>query len=206
MEQGFFPKFISEYIRLKTKSMKTIKSILLGTMVVIAVNLPAQQLYKTYYDYKKTKVHEEYGADSYGVKNGSYKEYSEYGGIIVQGTYKNDKKIGIWTGTLDGKNKVVETYDNDGNKTGLWTTNCLDFPTFKYSEGHYFKGKEDGIWKTYFCEAPKVATPGNIKSIETYSAGVKNGKCTYYYNENVYDKSGYNIILVPGDKRKANIK
>ena len=31
------------------------------------------------------------------MKNGVYKEYSEFGGILVQGTNKSDTKVGTWT-------------------------------------------------------------------------------------------------------------
>ena len=76
--------------------MKYFKLKLFSVFVCIGGFTNAQTLYRTYYDYKKTHVHEEFYANSYGVKNGTYKEYSEYGGVLIQGTLKDDKKNGTW--------------------------------------------------------------------------------------------------------------
>ncbi len=74
--------------------MKTILTILIYGL---SLNTFAQKLVKTYYDYRNTKIQSEYYTDAYGVKNGTYKGYSEYGGILLQGSYKDDAPIGKWT-------------------------------------------------------------------------------------------------------------
>jgi antitoxin component YwqK of YwqJK toxin-antitoxin module len=108
----------------------------------------AQKLVRSYYDYNHTKVKEEYYTDNYGVKTGSYKFYSEFGGILVQGTYKKDKLAGHWI-TKDEKGALVadENYDDEGNFNGQ---------VLKYSDGHlveqnnYVHGNKSGICKTWY--------------------------------------------------------
>jgi len=82
-------------LNFQTKPMRTL--ILFACVACIQASIAQQKLTKTFYDFKKTKVKEEFFTDSYGVKNGVYKEYSEFGGILVQSTYKSDIKVGTWT-------------------------------------------------------------------------------------------------------------
>ncbi len=92
--------------------MKTILTILIYGL---SLNTFAQKLVKTYYDYRNTKIQSEYYTDAYGVKNGTYKGYSEYGGILLQGSYKDDAPIGKWTENyLDGKLHFIKTYTSPG--------------------------------------------------------------------------------------------
>ena len=104
----------------------------------------AQKIVKSYYDYKKTKVHEEYSTNNYGVKNGSYKEFSEYGGILTQGTCKNDIKVGKWvTNNSDGTPHKIETFNDKGEMDGPftgWANGIM------IRQGTYKNDKKSGMW------------------------------------------------------------
>lgn len=114
----------------------------------------------TYYDFQHTEKHEVYYTNDYGVKTGSYTEYSKYGGILVKGTYKDDKKEGEWV-VNDSKGHLVskETYLDD----------VLDGPASYYdydvlgsvsgATGTYKDGKRTGIWN---CIAPFFGGEGAI--------------------------------------------
>jgi len=112
--------------------MKYFKLKLFSVFVCIGGFTNAQTLYRTYYDYKKTHVHEEFYANSYGVKNGTYKEYSEYGGVLIQGTLKDDKKNGTWK-KYDDKGRIVEIVN--------WKDDQMN--------GRYERMEEDGSGKFY---------------------------------------------------------
>ena len=170
----------------------------------------AQKLLRTYYDYNHTKVKEEYSTNEYGIKTGAYKFYSEFGGILVQGAYKNDKLVGKWT-TKDEKGVLLadESYDNEGNFNGT----CI-----YYKDGHknyvkvYVHGVKNGNWKTWYStdDSPgaynqlyydenykqnqldsvwtEYAVDGRIVKQCHYSRGVLNG------DNIVYGKNGQAII------------
>jgi len=158
--------------------------LLLTLGIVLLLNIfqiSAQQLIKTFYDFKKTKVKEEYFADSYGVKTGKYKEYSEFGGILVEGTYKNDIKTGAWKYKNGSANTTnIETYNDSGVENGLWLRYCEFNRKIKFIEGNYKDGKKDGSWTEYFCESDPLTGDQQIKKQETYTLGKLNGKCIYY--------------------------
>lgn len=79
------------------------KKIFTTAIVALSLNVFSQKLVKEYYDYYKTKLQAEYYTDNYGTKNGSFKGYSKYGGILLQGAYnKNGGMIGKW----------IENYEN----------------------------------------------------------------------------------------------
>jgi antitoxin component YwqK of YwqJK toxin-antitoxin module len=89
----------------------------LFTIAILALtfNAYSQKLQREYYDWAKTKIKREYYTDSYGKLNGSYKAYSEYGGILKQGQCKDDGPIGKWIENYDdGKLRFVKYYDIPG--------------------------------------------------------------------------------------------
>ena len=61
----------------------------------------SQKLVKTYWDYYNTKIQSEYYTDAYGKMVGTFKGYSQYGGILMQGSYKDGAPIGKWTENYD---------------------------------------------------------------------------------------------------------
>ena len=92
-----------------------IKIILLASLV-LTINAFSQKLERTYYDYRKTKIQSEYYINAYGEKNGSYKGYSEYGGILLQGSFKDGQPIGKWIENYeDGKLHYIKIYNTPGS-------------------------------------------------------------------------------------------
>jgi|GEM_PF-3412387 antitoxin component YwqK of YwqJK toxin-antitoxin module len=171
--------------------MKTIKSIYWGIVLSVSLNMSAQTLQKTYYDYKKTKVKEEYYLNSAGQMNGLYKQYLESGLVEVQGNYKNDKKVGTWVFTLDAQgHKNINTYDNDGNANGFFVEHCFGHPNSKLSEGSYKTGQKDGIWKEYFCPSETVTKSDQIQKLSNYSLGKLNGTYTEYFENGKIKMTG----------------
>lgn len=99
----------------------------------------SQKLVKTYYDYQHLHLHETYYSED-GNKNGSYTELSEQGGILKQGTFKNDLEEGKWIfKQSDGTPQSEETY-KDGIKNGTATYYNI-FGTLE-STGSYKEGKK----------------------------------------------------------------
>jgi len=89
------------------------KIILTITMFALTINAYSQKLVKEHYDWAKTKIKREYYTDAYGTLNGSYKAYSEYGGIMKQGQCKDDGPIGKWIENYEnGKLHYIKIYDN----------------------------------------------------------------------------------------------
>lgn len=124
------------------------KELLLMVACSLSMAAHAQKLVKTYYDYNHQHVHETYYTDNYGTKNGTYTEYSEYGGILQQGAYKNDQMVGGWTVKDNrGKLMVEAVYDNDGKYNGQ-VVRYTD--AHKYSVENYKHGLKNGRWKTWY--------------------------------------------------------
>ncbi len=124
------------------------------TAIFLTINADSQKLVKEYYDWAQTKIKREYYIDSYGTLNGSYKAYSEYGGILKQGQCKNDGPIGKWIENYEnGKLRYIKTYDVPGTydfqvKDGKIIAYYEDGKTIKYERN--FKDMElDGVWKEY---------------------------------------------------------
>jgi len=137
------------------------------TLAFIALTVQAQNVVKTYYDYEKTHVKEEFYANSYGVKNGIYKAFSEYGGVLIQGTFNDDKKEGEWI-VKDDKGHLVskETYKGDV-LNGLASYYNFDvFGTVPKASGTYKDGEKVGVWNcidellgsegTYYSDLPRT--------------------------------------------------
>ena len=123
-------------------------------MLALTINAYSQKLVKEYYDWAKTKIKREYYTDAYGTLNGSYKAYSEYGGIMKQGQCKDDGPIGKWIENYDnGKLHYIKIYDTPGTydfqvKDGKIISYYEDGKTIKYERN--FKNLElDGVWKEY---------------------------------------------------------
>ncbi|MGP8215464.1 MAG: TPR end-of-group domain-containing protein [Bacteroidia bacterium] len=123
----------------------TFLALLMGFLPFLAY---CQKTITTYYDFEKKHVHEVYGTDNYGTKNGPYTEYSEYGGILIQGTYKNGTQVGKWV-TNDEKGKIYleETRDNEGKYNGQVNRYINGI---KYAQENYKHGSRIGHWKTWF--------------------------------------------------------
>jgi antitoxin component YwqK of YwqJK toxin-antitoxin module len=133
--------------------MKLITIILVS--LVISINAFSQKLVRTYYDYRKTKIQAEYYTNAYGVKNGIFKGYSEYGGILLQGALKDGAAIGKWIENYeDGKLQCVKIYNSPGLGLGFGMNDGQvieyyeDGKTIK-SEKNYKNQEYDGDYKIY---------------------------------------------------------
>jgi antitoxin component YwqK of YwqJK toxin-antitoxin module len=129
-----------------------IKIILLASLV-LTINAFSQKLERTYYDYRKTKIQSEYYINAYGEKNGSYKGYSEYGGILLQGSFKDGQPIGKWIENYeDGKLHYIKIYNTPGSNftvnDGKIITYYENGKTIK-SEKNYKNQEYDGDYKIY---------------------------------------------------------
>jgi len=133
--------------------------------------LSAQQLKKTYYDYHKTKVDEEYQMNSAGYINGTYKKYNEAGALIQTGSAKDGKKEGVWSeySTYSGKRELAksETYKNN-ELNGLATYYGENGIVLR--QGNYKNEKKDGKWlilQPYSNYDLKPEEIGNCKYTKT---------------------------------------
>jgi antitoxin component YwqK of YwqJK toxin-antitoxin module len=130
------------------------KNILTILICVSSLNTFAQKLVKTYWDYYNTKIQSEYYTDAYGTKTGAYKGYSEHGGILLQGSYKDNAPIGKWTENyLDGKLHFIKFYTSPGYTNfdvvdGKIISYYEDGKTIK-SEKNYKNHELDGDYKSY---------------------------------------------------------
>lgn len=156
------------------------KRMILSVLSMFACLAPltgySQKTIKTYYDYQKQHVHEIYTTDNYGTKNGVYTEYSEYGGVLTAGTFKNGTMVGKWIGK-DDKGKIQEevTYDNDGKYNGQ-RNRYVD--GYKYAEENYRHGVPCGHWKTWF------GRDGGSENTDTYGVFLKaDGTTQLRYDE-----------------------
>ena len=131
--------------------MKSIFTILLLTL---SLNAFSQKLVKEYYDWNETKIKKEYYTDAYGTLNGSFKAYSEYGGVMKQGQCKNDGPIGKWIENYDnGKLHYIKYYDTPGTNdfqviNGKVFCYYEDGKTLKF-ERHFKNFELDGVYKLY---------------------------------------------------------
>ena len=121
---------------------------------LFSCNAFSQKLVKTYWDYSKTKIQAAYYTDAYGTKNGSFKGYSEYGGILLQGNFKDNRPVGKWIEKYEnGKLHFIKIYDTPGYENldvdkGKIISYYEDGKTLKYERN--FKDHElHGVWKSY---------------------------------------------------------
>lgn len=123
------------------------KTLVLSFTFIFAYTGFSQTPKKTYYDYKKTKIMEEYQANSGGFINGTYKKYNEAGALIQTGTAKDGKKEGVWTEyvTYSGKRELAksETYKNNelNGLSSYYGQNGL-----LLKQGQYKNNMKDGKW------------------------------------------------------------
>lgn len=173
---------------MRTQHINTMKKlyILLAALIMTCQLTRAQKIVKTFYDYKQTKLHEQYTTNNFGVKSGSYKEFSEYGGVLVQGTYKSDVKVGKWTtNNKDGTPYKVETFNDQGELDGPFTGWINGFIA---RQGTYKIGKKNGTW--IFIESADRIMGQSYYSLtdeeKKINAYIKSS-CIYKDDEPVYD-------------------
>ena len=127
--------------------MKKIIALLVTSMLLTSLSF-GQKMVTTYYDYKHTEKKEVYSTNDYGVKNGTYTKYSEYGGVLIQGTYKKDMKEGLWV-EKDEKGNLVskETYlDNVLNGPASYYNLFSLGSGVPQTSGTFKAGMKEGVW------------------------------------------------------------
>ena len=158
--------------------MKT--TIILLTSLALSINAFSQKLVKTYYDYSKTKLQAEYYTDAYGKMVGTFKGYSEYGGILLQGSYQDGAPIGKWIENYpDGKPHFIKIYDSPGIRLEVNNGKIIEYyANGSRSEKNYKNQELDGDYKTY-------DENGTIVLEGKYVNGVfeRLGECKRIYDE-----------------------
>jgi len=165
--------------------MKKIVLLILSTCAIHFAST-AQKLVKTYYDYNHQHVKETYYTDNYGNKNGAYTEYSEYGGILQQGTYKNDIAIGKWIYKDSKGNPSMEVnYDDQGKNNGR---------VLRYEDGHpaelqnFVHGDKSGIGKTWYTAEDGENAFNQIHEEERFMKAADGSDSSLYKEYNLSGK------------------
>jgi hypothetical protein len=127
--------------------------IILITSLALSVSAFSQKLQKTYYDLYNTKIQSEYYTNAYGEKVGTFKGYSKFGGILLQGSYKDGAPIGKWTENYEnGKLHFIRIFDTPGNGLSVINGKIIwyyeDGKTIK-QEKNLKNGDYDGVYKEY---------------------------------------------------------
>lgn len=180
------------------------KKITLLLTCIIAFAVKSQTLYHSYYDAPYNKhVYEEYYANSYGVKNGLYKKFSEYGAVLEQDNYKNGIEVGKCTLKDDnGQLLLEENYDNDGKYNGQ---------VLRYVNGHihqmenYRHGAETGHWKIWYTAEDGANAYTQLKEEDYYKDGMRDSVCTeYYLNGKIKTQQLYKGGILNGESKTYN--
>jgi len=189
--------------KMKNEKMKTIFTI---TILAFTINLYSQKLVKEYWDWGKTKIQREFYTDAYGKLNGSYKSYSEYGGIMKQGQCKNDGPIGKWIENYDnGKLHYIKFYDIPGTYNfqvidGKIISYYENGKTIKYEKN--FKNMTlDGAWKEY-DEKGNIIEEGKYVNGNSEPTGVSKIK---FDKEQEKEKQLQTTILLKKTEEYKNI-
>lgn len=157
--------------------------VFLGCSVLSQVSVAQKgqaSIVRTYYDYRKQVLHEEYQftrtANKLVVKNGYYKGYYENGMIKEKSFYINDKLNGSSTLYEDfdkgPEPSVVYTY-KFGKRNGLTTIWGYDGGRrYKTLEGRFVDDVKEGRQVDYDKDGSR--------KVSNYSAGVLNGEYIEY--------------------------
>lgn len=165
---------------------------LLFAQAVIAQKSTPAFIKRTYYDYRRQQLHEEYQiirtANKLEVKNGYYKEYTEDGVIKARATFRNDRLNGVVT-TYENWGQGPEPFEIDTYKNGvrhgysaLWWFN-EGGQRLKKREGSYDHGEYDGRWVQYETDGSKL--------VENWQRGKRHGETVQYGTGGERKREGY---------------
>lgn len=125
-----------------------------------------------------------------GNRNGFYKEYFEEYAYTTEGNYINGIRVGNWK-WIDKSGKIIQIGNfKNGLKDGFWRE--LSENENLFTNGYYLDGKKNGNWIE------------NYESDKTFKGSYKNGKydgiCTWYYaNGKILSKGLYKEGVLIGD-------
>jgi antitoxin component YwqK of YwqJK toxin-antitoxin module len=139
--------------------------------------------------------------------SGVFIEYNSSGGALIEGSFLNDKKEGVWTYYYFGKIKSKGNYKN-GLQDGEWV---YYFPNGKQkAKGKFFNGDEgnvseasgiprngrEGIWISFYEN-------GQLSQESIWKSGLQNGSQRYYYeNGNLNELFSCKNGLLNGNYKK----
>ena len=134
-----------------------------------------------------------------GIKNGYELQYHINGKLSVSTYYTNGKRTGdwkswYWTGNL----QIEASFDNEGNKHGVYCEYYNRTNNSKSREYHFNHGVECGTFKAWY--KPPVTDGSDMNNIKPLYEHTFNDNAHYYYKE--WNKDGtvkYDFVYY-GDK------
>lgn len=166
---------------------------LLITLLIIAQSIIAssQTIQKKTYYYDRRTVQSSYSIDTRTQqKHGLYKEFSPLGGVTVEGSYNQGKKVGKWIYKLPTtlETITVENYNQKGQLHGDFIGVSNGRHDLTPSIGKYINGNKEGTWKEFVTRKGEMI----VTSISHWENGLRTGDYTeYYLNGKVKFKARY---------------
>lgn len=133
--------------------------------------LNSQTLVKTYYNFQKTMLKESYFVNSRGEKNGQYKFYSEYNGVLrEEATFINGIMVGVYKLYDVSSGRALlqksETYKNEmKNGSAIYYSYGDDGVAIPTAQGNYINDKKDGVW--IYVDVVPFDTPKGFQYFKT---------------------------------------
>jgi antitoxin component YwqK of YwqJK toxin-antitoxin module len=149
--------------------MKT--QILIFSFMMIRLISISQQVKKTYYDYGRTSIKEEFQINAMGEKHGWYKSYNGSGIIVEKATFKNGELDGLYQFFNTETGKAIlsrEAHYKNNLKQGLYKSYSIDAYHIVEEQGNYVNDVKEGLWFT-IIKIPDEDTPGYSFSKTTYT-------------------------------------
>ncbi len=111
----------------------------------------------------------------WGLRDGDFKNYFSNGQINTEGTYKENKKTGIWMSyhKSSGEKKNEGSYVLN-KKDGLWV--FYNSKGTKSMQGSYKLGVKDGEWFSYNSDGKVIETSKYINGVLQLKESVTNNK------------------------------
>jgi antitoxin component YwqK of YwqJK toxin-antitoxin module len=156
---------------------KLLITLLIITQSIIASSQTIQK--KTYY-YDRRTVESAYSLDmKTQQKHGLYKEFSPLGGVIVEGSYNQGKKIGKWVYKLPTtlETITIENYNQKGQLHGDFIGVPNGHHDLTPSTGKYINGNKEGTWKEFVTRKGEMY----VTSVSHWENGLRTGDYTEYY-------------------------
>lgn len=130
--------------------------------------------------------------DAQGRKQGPWMKKYPNGELMYEGTFSDDKPVGIWKRYFDNGNlKAILEYDINSDSVRAQLFEVNDQPV---ASGTYLNEKKAGNW-TYFSGTAKIAE-------EHFKEGMKNGLSRKYYKTGeLLEESTWKEDLLEGPYR-----
>jgi len=119
--------------------------------------------------YEKSKLHRREHF-SRGKLEGEYVEWDTAGVVIIEGTYSDNVKNGLWKFQMNDHLEIGEYLDGEKNGVWKWYYFNTDEPAF---EGEYSLGVPIGKHKMWYAN-------GVIMEKGQYEGGLRSGDWTYF--------------------------